>query len=86
MAHVPVLGDFKIKLEQVHLERLDVNKTSTGVSLGQDGSLVLHVAGLDAIVSGHLHWRRTQFPFISGGCQAEVTAQVCFKSNNDNRS
>jgi hypothetical protein len=73
-----VLGDFKIKLEQVKLDGLKVDKASTGVSLGDDGTFVLLVSGLSAVVEGHVKWRRTEFPFISGGCQVKVTAEVFF--------
>ena len=79
IAHVPVLGDFAIKLENVKLEGLALDGTSTGVSLADDGTFVLLVQGLDAVVNGHFQWRRTKFPFISGGAQAQVTAVVRIK-------
>lgn len=79
-AHIPVIGDFTIKLEDVKLTALDVDKSSTGVSLGEDGTFVLLVDSLAAVVEGHFQWRRAKFPFISGGCQVRVTAEVrlCF--------
>lgn len=76
VAHIPVLGDFLIRLEDVKLDGLDMDQTSTGISLGEDGSFVLAISGLAAIVEGHFSWRRTSFPFIKGACQARVTAQV----------
>lgn len=82
VAHVPVLGDFKLKLENVRLEGLELDKASTGISLGEDGTLVLVIRGLDAVVNGHLQWRRKSFPFISGGCQAVVTAEVSSSASN----
>ena len=77
VAHIPVFGDFTIKLQDVKLDGLDLDQASTGISLGEDGSFVLLVSGLAAIVEGHFQWRRNSFPFISGGCQAKVTAEVC---------
>ena len=81
IAHIPVVGDFTIKLENVKLTALEVDDSSTGVSLGQDGTFVLLVSGLAAVVEGHFQWRRNSFPFISGGCQTRVTAEVrtCYK-------
>ena len=75
-AHVPVLGDFDIKLENVKLTSLELDNSSTGISLGDDGTFVFVVRGLAAAVEGHFQWRRTTFPFISGGCQAHITAEV----------
>ena len=80
VARVPVLGDFDIKLENVRLEGIKLDQSTTGVSLGDDGNFDLVVSGMDAIVSGHFQWRRTKFPFISGGCQAQVTAVVRLKN------
>ena len=76
VAHVPVLGNFDIKLENVKLNSLELDNSSTGISLGDDGTFVFRVTGLAAAVEGHFQWRRTAFPFISGGCQAQITAEV----------
>lgn len=75
-AHIPVLGDFDIKLKNVKLSNLQLDKASTGISLGDDGTFVFVVQGLAATVDGHFQWRRTKFPFISGGCQTRVIAEV----------
>lgn len=82
VAQVPVIGPFNIKLENVKLEGLKLDQTSTGVSLGDDGTFSLVISNLDAIVNGHFQWKRTKFPFISGGCQAQVTAVVSQISPN----
>lgn len=80
-AHIPVVGDFVIKLKDVKLTTLDIDSSSTGVSLGEDGTFVLLVNKLAAAVEGHFQWRRTKFPYISGGCQVKVTAEVRLRND-----
>ena len=59
---MPVLGRFRVNLNHPTLDALDLGEAKTGLALGEDGELVLTVAGLKAVVLAGFSYKRTSFP------------------------
>ncbi|KAK9814626.1 hypothetical protein WJX72_008927 [[Myrmecia] bisecta] len=73
---IPVVGHLHLKLMDIKLDELSLERTDTGLELGQDGTLVLHVTGLDAVVNCNFHFDRSGFgPSFGGGGHAKITAE-----------
>ncbi|CAL8464093.1 g3628 [Coccomyxa elongata] len=73
-ADVPVLGKFRVNLDDIQLDGLDLSDANTGLALGPDGAFLLTVDNLRTNVNANFAYQRMQFPQFGGNGRAQVTA------------